>query len=334
MKVLVVGGGSIGSRHRRNLRTLGLDALGLVEADAERRSSVSRAVGAVGFSGLAEGLGWGPDVAVIATPSYLHVAQALEAARAGCHLFVEKPLSHSAEGLAALAAEVERRGLVSLVGFNMRFHPGPAKVKELIDAGAIGRVMFARLHMGSYLPGWRPASDYRVVYSASAAEGGGCILDCIHEIDLAGWYLGRVSEVFCMADHLSPLEVDTEDVAMLTCRHESGALSQVHLDFAERTYERGCHVAGEEGSLFWDFRAGEVRLYEAPADRWTSFSQPEGWQINQTYLDQFAHYLECVRDGRPTTLPVAAAVDVTCAALAAKASARSGSTVSTRSVLA
>jgi predicted dehydrogenase len=175
--------------------------------------------------------------------------------------------------------------------------------------------------------------DYRESYSASAAAGGGCILDCIHEIDLAVWYLGRVARVFCVAEHLSELEIDAEDVAMLTCRHEGGPLSQIHLDYVQRTYERGCQVVGDRGSVFWDFRAGEVRHYEADADRWTAFRQPDGWQVNRMYEDELGHFLSCVRESRQTTLPVAAALDVMRVALAAKASARSGAAVRTEDVI-
>lgn len=331
MKVLVVGGGSIGARHLRNLQALGAGALALVEPNALRRAELSRD-GVQGFAELDAGLEWGAELALITTPSHLHVEQALAAARRGCHLFVEKPLSHTAEGLAELATEVQARGLITLVGCNMRFHPGPAQVRRLIQAGAIGRVLFARVHTGSYLPGWRPQQDYRFSYSAQAAQGGGCILDCIHEIDLTRWYLGEVDEVFCAAEQLSSMEIDVEDVAMLTCRHSSGAHSQVHLDYVQRTYERGCQIVGEQGSIFWDFRAAQVRLYDAVQDRWEIFDQPEGWQINQMYVDELEHLLGCVRRTEPTTLPIADGLLVMRLALAAKQSARTRCSVPTRSI--
>jgi predicted dehydrogenase len=116
------------------------------------------------------GLEWAPELVIVATPTALHAEHALAAARRGCHVFVEKPLAHSSAGVWELADEVARRDLISLVGCNMRFHPGPAAVKRLLDSGAIGRVLFARLHAGSYLPEWRPGQDYRESYSAKADE--------------------------------------------------------------------------------------------------------------------------------------------------------------------
>ena len=226
--------------------------------------------------------------------------------------------------LAELADVVERKKLVSLVGCNMRFHPGPVKVKQLLDEGRLGKILFARIHAGSYLPEWRPNSDYRDNYAARVETGGGCILDYIHEIDLARWYLGEVKSVFCSAGHLSSLEIETEDVAALVCQHNSGAISEIHLDYVQRTYERGCQIVGELGSIFWDFNAKAVRWYSAGNKEWTTYAQPETWDINQMYVDEMRHFLDCLVGQRPTTLPIPEAVALMRVAFAAKTSSQDG----------
>ncbi len=322
MKGLVVGFGSIGRRHLQNLGLLGVSEIGVVESDGERRERAAGELGVPVFADLADGLTWSPDFAVVATPTHLHVAQATQVASRGVALFVEKPLSHTPAGIPQLASLVRERGLISMVGCNMRFHPGPRKVKELLESERLGRILSARIHAGSYLPAWRPGTDYRLNYAAREETGGGCILDCIHEIDLARWYLGDALDVFCSAGHLSSLEIATEDVAVLVSRHSSGALSEVHLDYVQRTYERGCQIAGEDGSVFWDFRDKKVRWYDAASDHWTTFEQPAAWQLNQMYLDEMQHFLDCVRERRETVLPVAEAARVMDFVFAAKKSAQ------------
>lgn len=329
MRGLVVGCGSIGKRHLQNLRVLGVSDLGVVESDNERRERAASELGAATFAELSEGLRRSPEFVVVATPTYLHVAQAMEVATRGFALFIEKPLSHTPAGISELSNAVEQRGLVSMVGCNMRFHPGPRKVKELLEKGRLGKILCARIHAGSYLPAWRPGTDYRSNYAAREETGGGCILDCIHEIDLARWYLGDVVDVYCAAGHLSSLEIATEDVAVLVSRHSTGALSEVHLDYVQRTYERGCQIAGEAGSIFWDFRDKQVRWYDAASDNWITFEQPAGWQLNQMYLDEMRHFLDCVRAHQPTAMPVSEAAAVMEIVFAAKASAREGRTVAT-----
>jgi predicted dehydrogenase len=331
MKALVVGAGSIGRRHLQNLKNLGIDELGIVETEAERRLALALESSAVQFPTLEAGLEWQPDFAVIATPTHLHLDQGSRVAREGVHLFVEKPLCHSAAGVLEFAAMVEGKKIISMVGCNMRFHPGPAQVKQLLIEERIGRILFARVHGGFYLPNWRPATDYRENYAAREETGGGCILDCIHEIDLTRWYLGDVRGVVSMADHLSSLEIKTEDVAAIICRHTSGAISEIHLDYVQRTYERGCQIVGERGSIFWDFNQKQVRWFDGPSGQWTTFSQPEAWEINQMYMDEMRHFVNCVANGSPTALPVPEAVAVMQIVFAAKTSAREGRVVPTAS---
>ncbi len=330
MKALVVGGGSIGRRHLENLKTLGLDSLGLVEIDASRRASLASELALYDFGHLEDGLSWLPDFVILASPTHLHMEQALSVARSGLPLFVEKPLAHDRGGLSELAELVERRSLVSMVGCNLRFHPGPAQVKALLLENRIGRILFARVQTGSYLPNWRPASDYRDNYATREETGGGCILDCIHEIDLTRWYLGDMQQVFCMAGHLSSLEIRTEDVAALICRHTSGAISEIHLDYVQRTYERGCQIVGEQGTVFWDFNSKEVRWFDSKTGQWASFPQASGWQLNQMYLDEMEHFVDCVRSGAIPMLPIPEAATVMQIAFAAKTSAREGRLVATR----
>ncbi len=322
MRGLVVGGGSIGRRHLQNLKLLGVDCLALVETSPARRDVIASELKVDSFEDLFAGLNWNPDFVVVATPTYLHGEQTLAVLEKGLPLFVEKPLCHTSRLLQEISELADRKRVVSLVGCNMRFHPGPAQVKDVLVQNRIGRILFARLQAGSYLPSWRSPQDYRTNYAAKEATGGGCILDYIHEIDLAFWYLGKVNGVLCISGKLSSLEIETEDVAALVCRHDSGALSEIHLDYVQRTYERDCQIVGERGSIFWAFKNGEVRWFDAVTGEWTTIAQPSGWQVNDMYVDEMKHFLECVREKRPTVLPIEEAISVMQIAFAAKASAR------------
>ncbi len=329
MKVLVVGGGSIGRRHLRNLKRLGVEQLGLVEPDHARQADLTSELAATSFSTIEQGINWQPDFVVIATPTHLHAQQTLTVVRAGLHVFVEKPLCHSPSGLDEIVDIVTRKNLISLVGCNMRFHPGPAKVKELLGEGRIGKVLFARVHAGSYLPGWRPGVDYRTNYAAREETGGGCLLDFIHEIDLTRWYLGDVLDVFCMGGHLSSLEIATEDVAALVCRHSSGAISEIHVDYVQRTYERGCQIVGESGTIFWDFTGKQVRWFNAANGQSKTFNQPASWEVNDIYVDEMKHFIDCARQHRTSVLPIPDAAAVMQIVFAAKTAMREGRLIPT-----
>ena len=324
MRFLIIGCGSIGQRHARNLRTLGheriigydpsLELLGKHGADGLLQPVTS----------LDDAFKQKPDVVFITNPTSLHLETASRAIGHDCDVFVEKPLAHTLDGLSELVKATAERGVVSMVGCNMRFHPGPQKVKALLNERAIGKVTSARIQSGSYLPGWRPWQDYKQSYSAQESLGGGVILDGIHEIDLARWYLDEVTEVFCMAGSSSSLDIEVEDTAELLLRFSSGAIGEVHLDYTQRTYQRSCQIIGDKGTIFWDYTQGEVRHYNADDESWTVYEQPPAWEPNDMYLEELRHFMDCVETRQPTTLPIEEAARVTAVALAAKESAQSG----------
>lgn len=240
-----------------------------------------------------------PTVVIIAAPTEFHLPLALEAARHGAHLFIEKPLSHSMDGLELLDAEASRKGAVTMVGCNMRFHPGPATVRRLLDEKALGTVLYARLQASSFLPRWHPEHDYRKSYSASP-DSGGAILDCIHEIDLASWYFGPGIVLASAIMPATSLGLTTDGAAEILISHDSGVLTSLHLNFMQRDYRRGCQIAGTHGTIYWDFAMRCVEIFGEDGTLSRSFAEPEGWEINQMYVDELAYFLQCVARGQRT----------------------------------
>jgi predicted dehydrogenase len=317
MRIAVLGCGSIGSRHLRNLRALGQPDLLVYDPSPAAREAVGEEAFAVCCETLEEVWAWGPEAVLVAAPTNLHVEMALEAARRGCHVFVEKPLSHSPDGLEQLCAEVERRGLITMVGCNMRFHPGPAAVRELVRGGRIGKVIAARIQSGSYLPRWRPRQDYHDSYSASPVWGGAA-LDCVHEIDLALWYFGPASVVGAALLSASTIGLETDGLAEILLRHEGGVLSSVHVNFIQRDYRRGCQIIGSEGTIYWDFEDRRVVVYGADGAVAEEIPEPDGWHLNQMYLDEMMHFIRAVETARQSMNPISGGWDALKIALAAR----------------
>lgn len=294
-RVLVVGSGSIGRRHLRNLHALGIRCLAGCDPDPDRLSPMVKELGVQPFVSFEEAiLGTKPDLVFICTPPVFHVPQALRAVRAGAHVFIEKPLSHSLAGVDELIIEAEARQRIVQVGYNLRFHPGLQKLKQLVDEGAVGQILWAQAEIGQYLPDWRPWQDYRQSYTARRVLGGGILLDASHEIDYILWLLGQPSEVICLAGKVSNLEVDVEDCVTLLLRFTSGTQADIHMDFIQRSYTRSCKLAGERGSLIWDYSGNQVRVYLADQGEWQSL--PYSFETNQMYMHEIEHFLSCITD--------------------------------------
>jgi len=295
MRFLVVGAGSIGSRHGRNLAGLG-HRVHVWDVDHDRLRSVATFPGIEAATNLDDGLAEQPDAVLICTPPALHLHQAGKAIAAGAHVFVEKPLAPVSDGVPALIEEARRRARVLAVGLNLRFLPSLRHVKALLDAKRVGRVLGVRAEFGAYLPQWREGRDYRDNYAVHAALGGGILLDAIHELDYLGWFLGEATEVVCTADHVSDLAGDTEDLAEVTVLFESGVLAQVHLDYVQRRYRRNLQIIGDTGVILWDYPTHSVTVCgaETSSDETTRIDDGDP---NAMYLEEMRHFIRCLGSG-------------------------------------
>src|SRR5688572_3649083 len=130
--IVVVGGGSIGSRHVRNLHSLGQRDIVVVEPNNDRRVTIARDYEVAVYATLDAAMEGAPRAVLVCTPPYRHVEVARAALEAGAHLFIEKPLSHTLDSVEALLAAAADKGRIILVGYNLRYHPGLIKVESLI----------------------------------------------------------------------------------------------------------------------------------------------------------------------------------------------------------
>ena len=322
-RVLIAGCGSIGRRHARNLKSLGLQQLGFCDTSLEILNECREELNGEIFSDYAEALEkFKPDIVLICTPPVFHVEQALAALQAQAHVFIEKPLSHESSGIQALITEARRRDRSVQIGYNMRFHPGLQILKELIDSGKIGRVLWLTAEAGQYLPDWRPRQNYSESYSARRELGGGIILDGSHELDYICWLLGRPTEVTCRAERLSNLDVDVEDSAWIYLSFSERRRAEVHLDFVQRAYTRTCKVVGETGTAFWDFDLQEVRCFFAGQLGWKTI--PYVFEKNDMYVAEMRHFLQSLGNRTGPMVDLEQGRDVIRVVEAAKMSSEEG----------
>jgi predicted dehydrogenase len=317
LKILFAGLGSIGQRHVRNLRALLGERVELLAYRAHGRvpvlnpdmtvqagADLASRYGIRLFASLEAGLAERPDAVFVTNPNSLHLPVALAAARAGCHLFIEKPVAVDFAGVAELVAEVERRRLVTLVGYQFRFHPGLRLLREWLQAGRLGQLVGAHIVNAEYLPGWHPYEDYREGHSARRGLGGGCLRVQSHELDYAQWLFGLPESVYAVGGQLSRLEVDSEDSIslLLDCRPQGRALPvHIHLDYLQRPPQRVCEVYGDAGKARYDYYAGCVD-FTATADGQLERHDLAGFDRNQMFVDELNHFLACLRgEAEPLT---------------------------------
>jgi predicted dehydrogenase len=342
MKVLFCGLGSIGQRHLRNLRAfLGNDVAILAyrslgqspvlnpDMTAKPNANLDTTYNIRSFSNLNDALAEKPDAVFVTNPNTLHLPVALAAARAGCHLFIEKPLSHSLEGVDELIEIVERKKLVAFVGYQFRFHPGLRWIKSFLEERRLGRLVAAHIVNGDYLPDWHPYEDYRKSHAARRELGGGSLRIQTHELDYALWFFGMPSKVFAVGGHLSSLDVDVEDsVSILMACKDRGQVVPVHihLDYLQCPPQRVCEIVGDLGKLRYDYYANQIELHDLKS-RISQVIRFDGFERNQMFLDELRHFMSCLSGEEQPLVDLSEGSRSLKLALAAEKSLETGETV-------
>ena len=299
MKFLISGLGSIGRRHFRNLLALGERDI-LLHRTHRATLPDDELAGFPVETDLAAALAHKPDALIVANPTALHLEAAIPAAEAGCHILMEKPISHSLARVDELTAALVCGGGQCLVGFQFRYHPGLRQVKSWLEEGVIGTPLSARAHWGEYLPGWHPWEDYTQGYAARLDLGGGVVLTLSHPLDYLRWLLGEVSDLWAFTSNHG-LGMAVEDTAEIGLGFTAGPVGSLHLDYNQRPPSHTLEITGTQGRILWDNADGAARLYQAEGSKeWQMITPPEGFERNWLFMDELRHFLAVMRgDAQP-----------------------------------
>ncbi len=302
LAALVVGCGSIGKRHSRVLRQIGVKTLYAcdpVPAQVEAAAKDARFDRVAGT--FLEGLALRPDVVFLCTPPAFHVPQATQAIEAGCAVFTEKPLSVSLEGVSELEALVSRTGRTCMVGLCFRFHQGLLKARRLLQQGRIGRLVSVRALMGEHLPDVRP--DYRDLYLAKYNGA----FELMHDIDLAIWYADqRVRRVHAIHGNYSDIGIAAPDLVEILLEFDNRCTANVHLDFFEQPRRRQIELMGARGTIIVEFASWTectVSVFDRAGGRWES--EVLKTDRDDMFRDEDTEFLQAAAAGRPAGCSVA-----------------------------
>lgn len=293
-KILIIGGGSIGQRHLKNLRTLGVEELAILDSDAVKLKEIEKQFSVKTFSNLTLALKERWSAVFICSPSSTHLKIALTVAKQEIPMFIEKPLSHNLQNLSELRKAVKNIKPV-MVGYNVDFHPQFKKVQNIIKRKTLGKVLGIRAEFGYYLPDWRGESDYSKTYSARKELGGGILLDDIHEINLVYNLFGPIKKVFGVTARVGGLKINTEDYVESILWFENGLIGQIHMDYLQRDYSRSLKVIGEKGSLMWNLGEGKIDLQKAVVGQRETIDKIARFDWNETYLNEAKEFLKCLK---------------------------------------
>lgn len=298
MRILLIGYGSIGKRHATNILNMNIGEIFVVEPFEDGASKAADQFGIQNvFKCIDEALiKHSYHIAFILSPTYLHAEQVSKLLPYVNGLFIEKPLVASRQEIAALNDQAEQhKTSITMVGCNMRFYPSIKYIQENLSRGKIGKLLYGRFRYGQYLPSCRPGIDYRSTYCVSRLQGGGIVLDDIHEIDLAYYFFGSMKSFSVIGGHISKLEMDCEDCMFLTMRADSGAIVQITSDYLIPCYRREIEIVGEKGAFRWDEDDNVVRLAMHGDDIWYPVLDIRNYDYSDIYKDEIAYFINCIQ---------------------------------------
>ena len=324
LRTALVGCGKVGQIHAAALRDLGeAEFVGACDQDAGRAAAFAGRFGTRPFTDIGVMLREAkPQAILVCTPHPLHAAPVIEAAAAGVHALVEKPLAASLADCDAMLDAARTGGTKLGVVSQRRLYEPVRRMKAAIDAGKIGKPVLGVFNMFS----WRDQAYYQsdAWRGKWATEGGGVLINqSPHHLDMLQWFMGEIEEVCGCWANLNHPYIEVEDTALAMIRFKSGGLGSVVASLSTRPgLFAKVHIHGSSGASVGvetdrgaTFVAGVSEIAEPPLnDLWTipgeetllarfqAEDRERFAQVNATHhyhALQIQDFLEAVRDDRP-----------------------------------
>ena len=306
MKFLVIGYGSIGKRHARNIKSLGHEVIVLRHS----RNTINK-------DGFDEYYSYEEvlksvhsiDGAIICSPTSCHLNDVTILVDNNIPFLLEKPPTVDYQSCLEMIKFLTQREFSRYdIGFNLRFCPALKFTKEYLSN--LGHIYSARVSAGYYLPDWRENIDYRTTSSASKELGGGVHIELIHEIDYIIWFFGIPEKVFGYINRISILEISTEDICVAVFQYGDGSVVELHLDYLSQKNLRGYQIIAENGTMEWDFIEGKVKLFVKGQKRPEELlSMDENYDFNETYIEELGNFIGVVNRKESRNVNIQDAVD-------------------------
>jgi predicted dehydrogenase/spore coat polysaccharide biosynthesis protein SpsF (cytidylyltransferase family) len=292
-RAVVIGCGSIGQRHIRNLRRLGITHICAVRTRQGACQELDPALEVREIDELTDA-----DIAIVSNPTSLHLETIERCLPHVRGVFIEKPLAASLDGVDQLLKQIKQRRVVSFVGYNLQFHPVVKELQKFLADDAVGKPLLFQCQVGQWIEDWHPNEDYRNAYFARKDLGGGVLLTLIHEIHLAMELLGAADKVACMLPSYEALPVDVEVIGDVMVNHSSNAVSQIHLDMIQRPAHRRGVISCERGWISYNLVTNTVVGQTVGQHGVKVIADDALYDVNESYVEEMETFLNCVREGK------------------------------------
>ncbi|MFN0276208.1 MAG: Gfo/Idh/MocA family protein [Chitinophagales bacterium] len=283
--ILLMGAGSIGERHIRNLWQFGYNNISVFR----QRNLPFRDIGDAKVRVL---LDW-EDVknknfrcAFICTPTSQHLDQALLCINENMHVFVEKPLSHNLDKFEELEAALQNKEIYFHVGYMLHFHPFLKQVKQWTLDETFGKLKTFETTWHSYLPDWHPWENYKTSYAARPEMGGGAALTLCHDVELMQWICGTVKQHETKLYYCKDLALEVDTGADVALQFDNVA-GVCFISFCSKQEKREYNFSFQHAEIKIDYLKNEMKIKQENGLEMKTL--PE-FERNKMYIEQLKEF--------------------------------------------
>jgi len=313
MNILIIGLGSIGQRHLRNLKLIESKSNFYAIKSNRKKSTpllnnlnqvlkgdIKKKYLLTYFNSISEIYknNIKIDCAFVCTPSSKHISQVIELLNYNIHCFIEKPLGSSSKQLSELESLLKKKKkLITMMGFQLRFNPLIEYLNNVIKKKSpIGKLISANIHHGENIKDFHPYEDYKITYAANKKLGGGVILTQIHEIDyflhLFSEY--KITNTTYISSKVSDLDIDVEDIFssnFLLKKNKNNMFCSINLNYFERPKKRKFYLIGNNGSLVACFNTQKIHIIKNGKEKILKFN----FKKNDIFIKEIKFFISKVR---------------------------------------
>ena len=298
LRFLIVGLGSMGKRRIRNLYACGERDIVGFDIRPDRNEEARTKYGIKVIDDFRDISPKDFDVMIISTSPLAHGDYIRFALKNKKHFFVEHPIND--DGYKDIF-ENRNSAIVKAPSCTFRFYTPIKMMKNILDEGAIGRILAFQYHARQYLPDWHPWEDYRDVYF-SKKETGACREMLPFELIWLSWLVqSTITEVSGSLSKISDLEMDADDIVFANLKYKSGVLGDVIIDVISRVPFRALRILGTEGVIHWERSDSIIKVFNVQSGKNKDIIVPKGHPekgyINEEemYCDEIRAFLDAIR---------------------------------------
>ena len=309
LKFLVVGLGSMGKRRIRNLKSLGFSEIAGFDLKVDRLKEAKSEYGIKIFETYEVAMEvFKPNALIISTSPKHHMHYAFDSVSQNIPCFIEASVVEKKKIL-ELSHIAKEKNVIVAPSCTMKYFPGPIKVKELLDASIIGKVLNVNYQTGQYLPDWHPWEDIQDYY-VSERDTGGCREIVPFELTWLNSLFGKPKALACVKRKLTSLEIDIDEIYHCLLEYPGKIIANLTIEVVSRPRAtRVLTILGSKGKLVFDADENSIRYANLSDPNWKIISlalgnvMPKYINPEEPYEMELASYIEAIKASEQSIFP-------------------------------